>query len=144
MVRHVLVQTFNNNVPPQTLILAQNDDIDTGPMSDCVSVVILYGLGGQGGAQRYQSAVGQHGGGGMGNVNLNAVMAVPPAQGRAALPVFIVTGHNYVDEDFNSMNNTAVRAAKQQLTLAGYRLIRIHYGWSGAIINNRAVCTKYP
>lgn len=138
MPRHTLVQTWNNTTAPQAFNLAAGDDIDTGAMSDCVSVVVLYGAVGA----RYASAVGQHGGGGIGNVNMAALLNLVPGANRANMLVFIVTGHNAVGEGYTSMNNTAIRAAKQQLLAAGFRIIRIHYGWSRAIISDTGACQK--
>ena len=136
--RYTLIQTWNATTAPQAFNLAAGDDIDTGTMSDCVSVVVLYGLIGT----RYGSVVGQHGGGGIGNVNMAALLNLVPVPNRATMLVFIVTGHNAVGEGYTSTNNKAIRAAKQKLIEAGFRFIRIHYGWSRAIISDTGDCQK--
>lgn len=69
----VLVQQNDPNGPIQTLPAGQND-VETGSMGDCVSVVVLWNnVGGQ-----YQNVRGYHGGGGFQNVNTAGLIAGVP------------------------------------------------------------------
>jgi hypothetical protein len=139
MPRHTLTQTWNNTTPAQNLFLAAGDDIDTGSMSDCVSVVVLFAAAGG----HYTRAVGQHGGGGIDNVNMASILATVPAAGRGGMLVLIITGHNATYEDYQSSNNRAVRAAKRQLQAAGLTNIRVSMGYSGAIIDDTGTPARY-
>ncbi|MGH7617882.1 MAG: hypothetical protein ACREPM_11685 [Gemmatimonadaceae bacterium] len=139
MPRHTLNQTWNNTTAAQVFFLAAGDDIDTGAMSDCVSVVVLLAPA----AGRFTQAVGQHGGGGIGNVNMASILANVPVAGRAGMLVLIITGHNALHEDYDSSNNRAVRAAKGRLQAAGFRTIKIARGFSGAIIDDAGNMTQY-
>jgi hypothetical protein len=69
----VLNQQNAPNGPIQTLPGGQND-VETGAMGDCVSVVVLWNnVGGQ-----FQNVRGYHGGGGFGNVNVAGLIAGVP------------------------------------------------------------------
>jgi hypothetical protein len=69
-----LIQRNNNGFPAQ--ILPNNDnEIITGPMGDCVSVIVLYNLNAH---NVFQHARGYHGGGGLGNVNFASLFGGVP------------------------------------------------------------------
>lgn len=69
----VLNQQNSPNGPIQTLPGGQND-VETGSMGDCVSVVVLWNnVGGQ-----FQNVRGYHGGGGFTNVNAAGLIAGVP------------------------------------------------------------------
>lgn len=63
-----LMQRNNPHAPAQ-ILPAHDNQVLTGAMGDCVSVIVLYNpVGGV-----YQNVRGYHGGGGLGNVNFNSL-----------------------------------------------------------------------
>lgn len=65
----------NNNTSAAQILPVNDNEITTGPMGGCVSVIVLYNLNAN---NVYQSAKGYHGGGGLGNVNFNSLFANVP------------------------------------------------------------------
>ena len=140
MPRHTLRQRqFNDG--PQNFVIAAGDDVDTGTMSDCVSIIVMSHHNGA----RYTRADGMHGGGGIGNCDYVGIVNASVASGAAPANslVLIVTGHNANREDYNSSNNRQIRAARTWIQGQGYRNIKTIHGWSGAIVDEQGTATKY-
>ena len=94
----ILIQRNNNNAMAQVLP-ANDNEIDTGYMGDCVSVVVLYNLGAN---NVFQNAKGYHGGGGLGNVNFGSLFAGVP---NLTTTMIVVVSGTLQGSKFSQQNN---------------------------------------
>jgi hypothetical protein len=138
---HKLVQTWNATTEALEFQFEKGDGVDTDRMSECTSVVVLCGWSDQ--EQRFTRAVGQHGGGGIGNVNVEDILRRVGLNNRGSMQVLIVSDHTALGESYHSMNNTAIRKAKRRFVNEGFRMVRTFWGQSGAVIKDTGDVEKY-
>jgi hypothetical protein len=105
--------------------------IDTGFMSDCVSVVVLSNPNGQG---EYQNAVGYHGGGGVENVNFGALFQNIP--NLTTTLIVMVSGSLNLTTRRCKANREQVRTAAQHAGLTNVAKLYVH-ACSRATIDRR-------
>jgi hypothetical protein len=125
-----------SNGPTGVQNLPANDPtIVTGPMGDCVSVIVLYNLNGV----KYQNAKGQHGLGGVEVVHFPTLLAGVPDV--ATTQVIVIPGilqqSNYASGNIRERVHNAVR------TIAGLVNVNIRYvaSCSNATVNRQGQLT---
>lgn len=118
---------------PQNLPGPDNT-IVTGPMGDCVSVVVLYNY--NAGLNRYGNGRGWHGLGGAQVVNMASMMAGVP--NNAMTQVIIIPGSLQQSDYARQTNMQHVTAG-----LAAHGMVNVRYvaGRSNATINRQAQVT---
>ena len=116
-----LIQRNNAGFAAQVLPAIDNQ-ITTGAMGDCVSIVVLYNRNPATG--RYADAMGYHGGGGLGNVNFVSLFAGVP---NAATTLIIVVSGTLQGSFFAIQNNRDT--ARQEANLNGLNnaLVRCYH-----------------
>lgn len=127
-----LIQRNSRKFPAQ-LLPRGDDEINTGPMTECVSVIVLCNHNGN----RYQQARGYHGGGGIENVNFdNLFRGIPNHQ---TTRIIVIAGLlRYGLKDFRVFRKTIEKEInRHHLSLAAreYRL------GSNVKVNRKGVVT---
>jgi hypothetical protein len=125
-----LIMRNSETAPPQDLPAHENY-VETGLMSDCVSVVVLWNPNAAG---VYQNVRGYHGGGGLGHVNWNSLFA-----GVWDAPntyVVMISGSNHLAVECSKSNKEQMRAAVANADLQNIR-IKFCHGFVNARVDRR-------
>lgn len=105
-----LVQVNRPDINPQKLSERQLG-FNTGPMSDCISVVACWQSD-----NGSHNCIGQHGGGGLGNINIeafaNSIKGDPATKRLANLTLRILPGTSYIG-DKKFIDDKAIPFARQ-------------------------------
>ena len=94
-----------------------DDEVYTGAMGGCVSIVVLWGLANG----EYANVIGVHGSGGIRAISFNALFANVP--NNAATLVFVIPGSSYMSSDQLATLSTRVDEKIRQKTRSNHMAV---------------------
>lgn len=126
-----------DNIQPAQNLPLGDPTVYTGPMGNCVCVIVMWNPDPQG---RYQNVRGFHGSGGIGGVNFGSLFQGVPNLGSTS--ILVISGHGNMDiYSIQSERNTIRTQADNHFLTHAY--IHVTHGVGSATIDRFGQITRH-